>query len=143
MPFKHTEDIYSVACPCSLPQGRAVTMGASLFFSLPPLFLSVTHTLSRFSSCLKRLPKDRSKKLNRSQPSVIATTCAGSQILFRSVRKSFNQSRNAAVSFPEGLSLLNFPSKKHANYESYGVGSITAMTTACALYFVYLQPHKL
>lgn len=35
-------------------------------FSLP-LSLSLTHTLSLFSSRLKRLPKDRSKKMNWSQ----------------------------------------------------------------------------
>lgn len=49
------------------------TKGASLFPSLflhqhPHFSLSLTHTLSLFSSHLKRLPKDRSKKMNRSQP---------------------------------------------------------------------------
>lgn len=56
----------------------------SLFPSLPPPFLSFTHTLSVFSSCLKRLSKDSSRKLKGSQPNVIATTCGGSQIQFRS-----------------------------------------------------------
>ena len=72
----HTRDISSVMSPRSLPQGRATTqkctykrehLSLPLSVSLPPLFLSLTHTLSLFSSHLKRLPKDRSKKMNRSQ----------------------------------------------------------------------------
>lgn len=46
-----------------------VTKGASLFpsvVSLPPLFLSLTHTRSQFSLPLETMPKDRSKKMNGS-----------------------------------------------------------------------------
>lgn len=74
-PFKHTQGISSVMSPRPLPQGRGMTqkciykgsISLPLSVSLPPFFLSLTHTLSPFSSHLKRLPKDRNKKMNRSQ----------------------------------------------------------------------------
>lgn len=36
-------------------------------FSFSPTFFSLTHTHSLFSSPSKKMPKDRSKKMNRSQ----------------------------------------------------------------------------
>lgn len=74
-PFKHPQDNSSVISPRSIPQGRAATWkntykgSISLPFCFSPTpFLSLTHTRSLFSSPLKRMPKDRSKKMNRSQP---------------------------------------------------------------------------
>lgn len=71
LPVNHKKDIFSALSLCPRPQRggpqhkTAHTKAAS--FSFSPTFFSLTHTHSLFSSPSKKMPKDRSKKMNRSQ----------------------------------------------------------------------------
>lgn len=93
---------YSKKCPRLLPQGRAAvqkcTYKGSISVSLPPPF-SLSHPhISLFSSHLKRLPKDRSQKMNRSQRVSWQRRAVAHK--HKPVRKSYNEHPNNGVSHP-------------------------------------------